>query len=262
MKSMPQFKFAMEDSERRKGSRIVLALDVIDEPKNLLAKAMCILENTHEHICALKINHHLVLPLGLFDGVKKILDKARDLGLPSIMDCKANDVGHTNRVIAENYYKAGFDAIIANPFVGWEDGLKPVFEVAERMSRGVILLAYMSHKAAWEGYGQMVYNVSSGEISPQYLIFAKKALIWGADGVIVGAPYPEKIREIYAILKGDIPIYSPGVGVQGGDIEAALLAGAHYLIVGRSIIDDEDPAEAAKRIKNSINRVLSEILGS
>jgi orotidine-5'-phosphate decarboxylase len=252
----------MEESERRKSSRIVLALDVIDEPKNLFAKAMGVLENTYEHICALKINHHLVLPLGLFNGVKKILDKAHDLGLPSIMDCKANDVGYTNRVIAENYYKAGFDAIIANPFVGWEDGLEPIFEIARKMSRGVILLAYMSHKAAWEGYGQMVYNILSGEISPQYLIFAKKALMWGADGVIAGATYPEKIREIYAILKEAVPIYSPGVGVQGGDIESALLAGAHYLIIGRSIIDAKDPAETARRIKNSISKMLNETMGS
>ncbi|MBS7653818.1 orotidine 5'-phosphate decarboxylase [Candidatus Bathyarchaeota archaeon] len=259
---MSPFKFIMEESERRKGSRIVLALDVIDEHKNLLAKAMGILGDAYEHICALKINHHLVLPLGVFDGVKKILDKAHDLGLPSIMDCKANDIGHTNRVIAENYYKAGFDAIIANPFVGWEEGLQPIFEVAKKMSRGVILLTYMSHKAAWEGYGQMVYDAASGEASPQYLIFAKKALLWGADGVIAGATYPEKIREIYAVLRGIVPIYSPGIGMQGGDIEMALSAGAHYLIIGRSIIDAKDPAETAKRIKNSINKVLSERLGS
>lgn len=249
----------MEEAERRKSSRIVLALDVIDDPKILFAKSMNILESTHEYICALKINHHLVLPLGLFDGVKKILDRAHDLGLPTIMDCKANDIGNTNRVIAENYYRAGFDAIIANPFVGWEDGLQPIFEIARKMSKGVILLTYMSHKASWEGYSQKVYDTKTGKIKSQYIIFAEKALKWGADGVIVGATYPEKIREIYSILGTKVPIYSPGIGAQGGKIEEALLAGARYLIVGRAIIGAENPAEAAKVMRDLVNKVLGEV---
>ncbi|MEM2587342.1 MAG: orotidine 5'-phosphate decarboxylase / HUMPS family protein, partial [Candidatus Bathyarchaeia archaeon] len=124
-----QFRSTLEESERRRGSRIVLALDVIAESKEkILLKSMQILEETHKYICALKINHHLILPLGLFDGVKKIIERAKDLELPTIIDCKANDIGSTNRVIAENYFKAGFDALIANPFVGWEDGLQPIFE--------------------------------------------------------------------------------------------------------------------------------------
>jgi len=253
------FRSIMKESEKRKDSRIVLALDVIDDGKDLFAKSMNILESTNEYICALKINHHLVLPLGLFNGVKKILERAHDLGLPTIMDCKANDIGNTNRVIAENYYKAGFDAIIANPFVGWEDGLQPIFEVARKMLKGVILLTYMSHRASWEGYGQKVYDEKTGKIKPQYEIFAEKALKWGADGVIVGATYPEKIREIYSILGTKVPIYSPGIGAQGGKIEKALLAGAHYLIIGRSIIEAENPAEAAKVIRNLANKVLSKV---
>lgn len=254
------FKSLMEESERKKESRIILALDVVaGDPEKIFEKSMSILEEVQEYICALKINHHLVLPLGLFNGVRKILDKARDFSLPTIMDCKANDVGHTNRVIAENYFKAGFDALIANPFVGWEGGLQPIFEVAGEMNRGIILLAYMSHKAAWEGYGQNVYDPSTGKIRPQYIVFAEKALLWGADGVIAGATYPEKIREIYATLKGAIPIYSPGIGTQGGRIRDAISAGAHYLIVGRSIINAENPSEATRKFRDLANNFIREI---
>jgi orotidine-5'-phosphate decarboxylase len=46
------------------------------------------------------------------------------------MDCKVNDIGSTNQVIAE-YYTAGFDALIANPFVGWEEGLELIFDDSE-----------------------------------------------------------------------------------------------------------------------------------
>jgi len=208
------------------------------------------LNATHEHLCALKLNRQAVLPLGLFDGVQKIIQRAKELKLPTIMDAKINDIGNTNRAIAEYYYKAGFDAVIASPFVGWNEGLQPVFEVAQKMNRGVIVLVYMSHKGAVEGYGQIVQDVDTGQLVPQYKVFAEKALKWKADGAVVGATYPEKIREIHSVLKDKVAIYSPGVGTQGGDAEAAVKGGADYLIVGRSIVEAEDPARKVAQIRD------------
>ena len=183
--------------------------------------------------------------------MQKIVERAHDLGLPAIMDAKINDIGNTNRAIAEYYFKAGFDAVIASPFVGWEEGMQPVFEAVRKMDRGVILLVYMSHKGAVEGYGQMVQDSFTKQLVPQYRIFAQKALAWKADGAVVGATYPEKIREVYSILKDEVPIYSPGVGAQGGDAEEAVKAGAEYLIVGRAIVEAKDPARTAEQIRAS-----------
>jgi len=248
------FRLKIKHSAKKANSNIVLALDIPpDQPQRLLSRSIEILETTHPYVCAVKINQ-LVLPLGLFNGIQKILSSAQDLGLPTIMDCKINDVGHTNRIIAEYYYKSGFDAVTANPFVGWEEGLQPVFEAANQMRRGVILLVYMSHKAAEEGYGQKIHDPKMGRLSPQYVAFAERALTWNADGVVVGATYPEKIREVHGILGDRIPIYSPGVGIQGGDIESAMGAGARYLIVGRAITLAENPAETAKFIRDVARR--------
>jgi orotidine-5'-phosphate decarboxylase len=216
-----------------------------------MAKAQTILDLVAPYICAVKINHHLTLPLGVFDGVQAIVKRAHDLGLLAIMDGKVNDIGATNTAIAEYYYAAGFDALIANPFVGWEEGLKPIFDVARRLDRGVILLTYMSHKGAAEGYGQTVVNAETGAQEKQYLKFAQKALSWGADGVVVGATVPEKIEEVYNVLGKQVPIYAPGVGAQGGGAEAALTAGAHYLIVGREIVQAQNPVEAAKKLAST-----------
>jgi len=247
----------MEKSEKRAKSNIILALDLPpDKPSRLLARSIEILESVHTYLCAVKLNRQAVLPLGLFDGVQKIVERAHDLGLPTIMDAKINDIGNTNRAIAEYYYKAGFDAVIASPFVGWDEGLQPVFEVAHKMKRGVILLVYMSHKGAPEGYGQTVRDPETGGLHSQYMVFAKKSLEWEADGAVVGATYPEKIREVHAVLKDEVPIYAPGVGAQGGDIEAAAKAGARYLIVGRTIVLAEDPVETARRMRDAAQKCL------
>jgi orotidine-5'-phosphate decarboxylase len=253
------FNWKMQEAAKSKQSPIVLALDfpfaAAENRNNVLIKAQKILKAVHPYICAVKINHHLTLPLGTFDGVQFLVEQIRGQGLLAIMDAKVNDIGATNQVIAEYYYAAGFDAIIANPFVGWEEGLKPLFDVSKRLNRGVILLTYMSHKGAGEGYGQTIVDSFTGQQMPQYVSFAQKAVQWGADGVVVGATYPEKIAEVKLILGDRAAIYSPGVGVQGGGAEAAIKAGASYLIVGREITLADDPAEAARRLCGLIKRV-------
>jgi len=233
---------------------LVLALDYnIEDRMKLLQRSVEVVRDVAPYICGVKVNHQLLLPLGLYDGVKKIIGTAHDLGLPIIMDGKVNDVGSTNQAIVKHYFGVGFDAVIVNPFIGWEEGVEPIFAAA-RDRCGVILLVYMSHKGSVEGYGQQVVDPKSGEIRSQYSVFAERALTWGADGMIVGATYPEKIAEVSRIVGGKIPIYSPGVGTQGGDAHAALDAGASYLIVGRSIIEADNPTKVARELWSSSKR--------
>jgi orotidine-5'-phosphate decarboxylase len=250
------FKANMQTAVKSKNSKIILALDLpFEAPQNrqkIMLRAQNILEAVHPYVCAVKINHHLTLPLGLFDGVEKLVEQIRGEGMLAIMDAKVNDIGNTNQVIAEYYYAAGFDAIIANPFVGWNEGLKPLFEVSKKLHRGVILLNYMSHKGAVEGYGQTVLDADTCEHILQYVAFARKAVNWEADGVVVGATVPDKVKEIKQLLKGKVEIYSPGVGAQGGAAETALKAGSDYLIVGREITSSDNPEQAARRLYDSI----------
>ncbi len=249
----------MQEAAKSKRSRIVLALDFpFESPDNrdkILAKAQSILKAVHPYICAVKINHHLTLPLGTFDGVQQLVENMRGQGLLTIMDAKVNDIGATNQTIAQYYFAAGFDALIANPFIGWEEGLKPLFDVSQRLNRGMILLCYMSHRGAGEGYGQTIIDPETGEKTLQYLSFAKKAAKYGADGVVVGATYPQRIAEVKQVVGEKVAIYSPGVGAQGGSAEAAIKAGANYLIVGREITLAVDPARAAGELLDSVNGV-------
>ena len=81
----------MQEAAKSKNSPIVLALDFpYEAPENrskILVKAQKILKAVHPYICAVKINHHLVLPLGTFDGVQQLVEQIRGQGLAGDYGC-------------------------------------------------------------------------------------------------------------------------------------------------------------------------------
>jgi len=46
----------------------------------------------------------------------------------------------------------------------------------------------------------------------------------GNCGLVVGATYPRELAQIRAVV-GNLPILIPGIGAQGGDVEATVKAG-------------------------------------
>jgi orotidine-5'-phosphate decarboxylase len=232
-------------------TRTVLALDLEEpEPERLATRSRKILDGVKELICAVKINRQLVLALGLRGVADSILKPANDYSLPTIMDAKLNDVGHTNEFMARTYFDLGFDAIIASPVVGWDNGLDTVFESARSRDKAVILLTYMSNPGAEAFYSLMAAQPHGGA-KPVFEILTDLAMEWKAHGVVVGATKPEIIERVRALAGPTLPIYSPGVGAQGGDARKAITAGATYLIVGRSIYNAPDPVEAARSIRET-----------
>jgi len=229
------------ESAKKHRSRIVLALDITDG-KNLQKRAIALVENVAPYISAIKMNFHLLLPLSL-DDISKINKIAHNKGLQTIADIKLNDIGSTNEVATSILFDEGFDAVIANPFVGYNGALDSVFKLAKKWNNGIILLTYMSHPAAKDGYGLMLSNKRR-----VFEMFVTRAIVWKADGVVVGATSPEKIADIRKKLPKKILIFSPGIGAQGGDPKESIDAGSDFLIVGRTIIEADDPKGTAKRI--------------
>ena len=244
-----QFVKDIRKSAINHSSNIVLALDY--DNNNLIdleKQSIRIINSIGNKLAAIKINHHLIMPLGIRDEVKQIVEEAHNFDLQVIADLKINDIASTN-IIAGNYlWKIGFDAVIANPIAGYIDGIEPLVEQAHEFGKGVILLVYMSHKGAEETYGLTTID-NLGQRRKLYEVFLEHSVNWGSDGVVIGATRPEILEYSARRLNGKIPIFSPGVGAQGGSAVDAIRAGAEFIIIGRSIINSADPVSATEKIR-------------
>ncbi|MBN1432680.1 MAG: orotidine-5'-phosphate decarboxylase [Methanomicrobiaceae archaeon] len=203
-------------------TELILALDVLTREE-----ALSVAEKTAPYLDSIKIGYPLVLGAGMH-----IVQEIASFGLPLIADFKVADIPNTNRLIAEHVFQAGFSAIIAQGFTG-SDSVEACVETAQDHGGKCYVVSEMSHPGALE--------FLSGENAVQ---IAEMAIACGADGIIAPATRPERVRVLREIV-GDKKILSPGVGAQGGDASeiAPLIDG---MIVGRSIYNAEDPAQAAE----------------
>jgi orotidine-5'-phosphate decarboxylase len=221
---------------------VALALDILGPYERRVSRAVELIDGLIDKVACVKINQHLILPFGLY-GLREVLERCNRKDVPVIADLKLNDIESTNLEAIDTLYGMGVDAVIANPFVGFREGLGRVLEKSRDMGKGVILLVYMSHQGAREGYDMKVNGKSL------WRIFAERVRRWNADGAIVSAKSPSRIREVRRRLLEDQLILSPGVGHQGGDAKKALDAGADIIIVGRTVVDSPEPARKLEEIR-------------
>jgi orotidine-5'-phosphate decarboxylase len=235
----------IQRSSVERNTKVILALDLEGRhPARVFDDGKRLLRNTLDSLCGVKLGRQTVLNLGT-ERTRRIVEFVHEQEIPVIIDDKLNDIGETNRAIAESYFRLGVDGLTASPFVGWLGGLQPLFSIAHDNEKGVILLAYMSHPGASEGYGQMVISGRRKQPQALHLVFARRARQWGADGVVVGATRPDVIKEVKRLVGNEVPIYSPGIGAQGGRMASSARAGTDYFIIGRSITKSVHPERAA-----------------
>lgn len=207
---------------------MILALDVTEREE-----ALKIAENVREFVDAIKVGYPLILATGL-DIIRELARFA-----PVIADFKVADIPNTNRLICEQVFKAGADAVIVQGFTG-RDSLDACIEVASKYGKDVFVVSEMSHPGGAE------FLQSAAEA------IAKMAVEAGAFGLVAPATRPERVKEIRKIIGDRLTIISPGVGAQGGKASDVISAGADWVIVGRSIYKAESPKEAACEIAEEI----------
>ena len=242
---MQTFRERVLASAKKRESRVVLALDISGPLAQRVARAKKVLSLTKDSLAAVKVNFHLLLPFGL-KGISGIIEFCKSEGLPMIADMKLNDIGSTNLDVIESLFASNICAVIANPLVGYKDGMGEVIQRAHELGGGVILLVYMSHRGVNEGYA---LKLDGGK--RLYQAFAERTRRWGADGAIVSARSSEALRETRRIVGRDRLIFAPGVGTQGGEAETAMASGADFIIVGRSVTNSEEPSREAERLRRA-----------
>ncbi len=140
-------------------------------------------------------------------------------GIPVILDAKRGDIGAT----AEQYASEAFerfqaDAVTVNPYMG-RDTLEPWLAYREK---GIILLCRTSNPG---GSDLQFLDVGGEKLYERVARLA--AGEWNTSGqiaLVVGATFPSEIARVREIV-GDMPLLVPGIGAQGGDIEATVRAG-------------------------------------
>ena len=182
-------------------------------------------------------------------------------GIPVILDAKRGDIGATAEQYArEAFERYGADALTVNPYMGF-DSVEPYLAWKER---GVIVLCRTSNA----GGSDLQFLETGGRKLYQH-VAELVATKWNAGGqcaLVVGATFPAELAEVRRLV-GDMPLLVPGIGAQGGDIEATVksgrtAAGSGLMInSSRAILyagKGEDYAEKARQAaietRDAINR--------
>jgi len=216
-----------------------------------------IVDQTAEFAAAIKLNAAFYEARGA-EGVaemERTIDyvRARHPELVTICDAKRGDIGNTNQgYVAEIFDRMGFDAVTLHPYLGRE-ALEPFLSRRDKMC---IVLCRTSNPGAGE------FQDLDVEGCPLWLTVAEQvSRVWDIDGncmLVTGATYPEEMRRVREIAP-HTTLLVPGIGAQGGDLRAAVAAGLDaqgrglLISASRSIIFGDDPAEAARTLRDEIN---------
>lgn len=220
-----------------------------------------IIDSTADLVCAYKPNMAFYEAMGIrgLQILRKTVNYIpRDV--PVIGDAKRGDIGNTAAAYAKalfDYYK--FDMVTLNPYLGY-DSIEPFLNYE---NKGVFILCRTSNKSASDfqdledNYGMKFYQS-----------VALRASDWNRDGnigLVVGATYPEELKQIRKICP-DMPILIPGIGAQGGDLELsvkygvdknsekAIIVAARQVLYASSGADFAKAARAvARQLRDSIN---------
>ncbi len=232
-----------------------------------------IIDATSDLVCAYKPNFPFYEAQGLpgLRALERTVDHVRNVAPDAalIADCKRGDIGSTNAMYARALFDVwGFDAATVNAW-GGADSMEPYLEYEDR---GVIIWCRSSNPGAAE-FQDIPTALQDGERVPLYELMALRAAEWntrGNVGVVVGSTYPEELGSVRRRCP-DMPILVPGIGAQGGDLEASLRQGldrrAPNLIISSSrgiTYASSDPADfapaarsAAASLRDAIERVLA-----
>ena len=180
-----------------------------------------IIDATAPYVCAFKPQIAYFAAMGAEKSLERIMTYLREhySDIPIILDAKRGDIGSTARQYAkEAFVRYRADAVTVSPYMGY-DTIVPYLEYADK---GVIILCRTSNP----GGADIEELVCEGEMIYERLarLAAGPWNTTGQLGLVVGATQPAEIARVRKIAP-TVPLLVPGIGAQGGDVNAAVAAG-------------------------------------
>jgi orotidine-5'-phosphate decarboxylase len=230
--------------------KVIVALDFAEAPQ-----ALVLAERLDPRHCALKVGKELFVAAGP-DVVRRIADR----GFRVFLDLKFHDIPHTVGAACEAAARLGVWMLNVHAAGG------PAMLVAARdavaraaSARGVpkpLLIAVTVLTSLGDSELEAVGFASPAETLARRL--ARMAVDCGLDGVVCSAAEaPALRRDLGAGAKLVTPGIRPASASRDDQVriatpEAAIAAGADYLVIGRPITHAHDPVAALAAINASL----------
>ncbi len=186
---------------------------------------VAVLDAAHDLVACCKPQSAFFEALGLpgLEALATVMNHARGLDLPVILDAKRGDIGSTAEAYATAYLTEGdlaADALTVNPYLGL-DALEPFIAAAEKHGRGLFVLVRTSNpgsadlQEARSPAGEPLYLRLANALAERAAALPRDAWGYTALGAVVGATHPAASAELRAKLPSSLFLV-PGYGAQGG----------------------------------------------
>lgn len=229
----------LQSAWRVSGSLLCVGLDpdparmprpLAGRPDATLRFCTAIVDATAPYVCAFKPQIAYFASQRAEDQLEALIAHVHEKhpGIPVILDSKRGDIGST----AEHYAREAFeryraDAVTLSPYMGF-DSVEPYLAYP---GRGAILLCRTSNRGGSD-LQALTVDADPSLQAPAERLYERVARLaagrWNAGGqlgLVVGATFPEELGRVRSLV-GDMPLLVPGIGAQGGDIDASVAAGA------------------------------------
>lgn len=225
-----------------------------------------IIQRTHDLAVAYKLNLAFYEANGAagWRDLESTVAYIRSLGNCLIIaDAKRGDIGNTARKYAEAFFDhLDFDAVTVAPYMG-SDSITPFLG---RPGKWAIVLAVTSNEGAMDFQFQ---TVGDGHQRLFERVMERVAQLGGPDELmfVAGATRPDILAQARAVAP-DHFFLVPGVGAQGGDLEAVLQVGmtdqgGMLINSSRGILyagEEEDAIPKAREAALALQQVMERAL--
>ena len=207
-----------------------------------------IVDATHEFVCAFKPQAAYFSAVGAEKELEQLINYIKNVypEIPVILDAKRGDIGSTAALYAqEAYQRYGADAVTVNPYLGFES-IEPYMNYSDK---GIVVLCRTSNA------GSDWLQKSETDSIPVYQRVAQQVAEWNEAEqfiLVTGATYPEELGRVRQIV-GDMPLLVPGIGAQGGDIEAVLKNGLNKESTGLIISSSREILYAHEKVEHLVD---------